>query len=88
MSEISAIYILQYLKRNVDTIISKHNELYLYFQELMIKHKITHFKLFSSFHDGIIVSSCFCILFDDYGDKIKEKLLENNIQARKYYHPL
>jgi len=88
MSEISAIYILQYLKRNVDIIISKHNELYLYFQELMIKYKITHFNLFPSFHDGIIVSSCFCILFDNYNDNIREKLLENNIQARKYYHPL
>ncbi len=88
MSEISAIYILQYLKRNVDTIINKHNNIYLYFQEQMIKHKITHFKLFSSFHDGIIVPSCFCILFDNYDDKVREKLLENNIQARKYYHPL
>jgi dTDP-4-amino-4,6-dideoxygalactose transaminase len=88
MSEISAIYILQYLKRNVDTIINKHNELYLYFQEQMIKHNITHFKLFSSFHDGIIVPSCFCILFDNYNDKVREKLVENNIQARKYYHPL
>lgn len=88
MSEISAIYILQYLKRNVDTIIKKHNELYLYFQEQIIKYKITHFKLFSSFHDGIIVPSCFCILFDNYDDKVRETLLENNIQARKYYHPL
>jgi dTDP-4-amino-4,6-dideoxygalactose transaminase len=88
MSEISAIYILQYLKRNVDTIINKHNELYLYFQEQMIKHKTTHFKLFPSFHDGIIAPSCFCILFDNYDDKVREKLVENNIQARKYYHPL
>lgn len=88
MSEISAIYILQYLKRNVDTIISKHNELYLYFQKLMIKHNITHFKLFPSFHDSVIVPSCFCILFDNYDDSIRERLLENNIQARKYYHPL
>ena len=88
MSEISAIYILQYLKRNVNTIINKHNELYLYFQELMVKYKIKQFKLFPSFHDGKIVPSCFCILFDKYDDKLREKLLENNIQARKYYHPL
>jgi len=88
MSEISAIYILQYLKRNVDTIINKHNELYLYFQEQMIKHKIRHFNLFPSFHDSVIVPSCFCILFDNYDDRIREKLLENNIQVRKYYHPL
>lgn len=88
MSEITAIYILQYLKRNLDIIINKHNELYLYFKKQIIKYKITHFKLFPSFHDGVIVPSCFCILFDKYDDKIREKLLENNIQARKYYHPL
>ena len=88
MSEISAIYILQYLKRNTDIIINKHNELYIYFQELMVKYKIKQFKLFPSFHDGKIVPSCFCILFDKYDDKLREKLLENNIQARKYYHPL
>lgn len=88
MSEISAIYILQYLKRNVNTIINKHNELYLYFQELMLKNNITHFNLFPSFHDNKIVPSCFCLLFDNYDDKVREKLLENNIQARKYYHPL
>ena len=88
MSEISAIYILQYLKRNIDKISNKHNELYLYFRQQMSNHKTTHFKLFPSFHDGKIVPSCFCILFDNYDDKVREKLLENNIQARKYYHPL
>jgi len=88
MSEISAIYILQYLKRNIDIIIRKHNELYVYFQEEMIKQKITNFKLFPSFHDGLICTSCFSILFDNYDDKIRKKLLENNIQVRKYYYPL
>ena len=87
MSEISAVYILQYLERNTDKIINTHNELYLYFKEHM-KNITTHFKLFPSFHDGIIAPSCFCILFDKYDDKIRERLLENNIQARKYYHPL
>ena len=54
----------------------------------MTKNNISHFKLFPSFHDGIIVPSCFCILFNNYDDSIRERLLENNIQARKYYHPL
>ena len=88
MSEISAIYILQYLKRNIGKIVNSHNELYLYFKEQMVERNITHFKLFPSFHDGLIVPSCFCILFDNYDDSIREKLLENNLQARKYYHPL
>jgi dTDP-4-amino-4,6-dideoxygalactose transaminase len=88
MSEISAIYILQYLERNIDKIIKIHNEFYLYFKEQMIDKNIKHFKLFPSFHDGIIVPSCFCILFNNFDDSIIEKLIENNIQARKYYHPL
>jgi len=88
MSEISAIYILQYLMTNFDNIVEKSNRLYNYFKQKMVKNNITHFKLFSSFHDGVIVPSCFCILFDKYDDKIREKLSENNIQARKYYHPL
>ena len=32
--------------------------------------------------------SCFCLLFDNYDDNIRLKLLENNIFCRKYYHPL
>ena len=88
MSEISAIYILQYLKMNLNNTIDKHYKLYLYFQKQMIKNRITHFKLFPSFHNGIIVPSCFCILFDNYNNKIREKMLENNIQVRKYYIPL
>lgn len=88
MSEISAIYILQYLMTNLNVIIEKSNILYNYFKQKIFKNNITHFKLFSSYHDRVIVPSCFCILFSKYDDKIREKLLENNIQARKYYHPL
>jgi len=32
--------------------------------------------------------SCLCLLFDNYNDNIRLKLLENNIFCRKYYHPL
>ena len=74
MSEISAIYILQYLKINLNNVINKHYKLYLYFQKQMIKYRITHFKLFPSFHNGIIVPACFCILFDNYNNKIMEKI--------------
>lgn len=88
MSEISAIYILQYLETNIDKIIKIHHELYLYFKELINKNNITNYKLFPSFHNGIIVPSCFSILFNNYDDKIREKLLENNIESRKYYFPL
>ena len=46
-------------------------------------------KLFPSFHDeDKIMPSCFCLLFDNYNDNIRLKLLKNNIFCRKYYHPL
>ena len=32
--------------------------------------------------------SCFCLLFDNYDNNIRLKLLENNVFCRKYYHPL
>ena len=88
MSEISAIYILQYLMTNLDNIITKHNILYNYFKNQIKKYNISHFKLFSSFHDNIIVPSCFCIIFDNYDESIRNKLLKNNIECRKYYNPL
>ena len=90
MSDISAVYILQFLMDNMVTIIDKHMELYSYFKHKMRENNITHFKLFSSFHteDDIIVPSCFTLLFEEYEDKVSIRLLENNIFCRKYYHPL
>lgn len=91
MSDISAVYILQFLMNNFDKIVNHHNELYRYVKEKMKKrdNTITACKLFPSFHeDNIIVPSCLCILFDNYDDNIRLKLLENNIYCRKYYYPL
>ena len=46
-------------------------------------------KLFPSFHnDDEIMPSCFCLLFDNYDDNARLKLLDNDIFCRKYYHPL
>lgn len=87
MSDISAIYIIQYLD-NFDKIIKKHKMLYNYFKEQIEKHKLP-IKLFPSFHDGEdIMPSCFCLLFDEYNDNIRLKILDNDIFCRKYYHPL
>jgi len=87
MSDISAVYIIQYLD-NFDNIVKKHKELYSYFKTQLIQHNIP-IKLFPSFHDeDKIMPSCFCLLFDNYDDNIRLKLLENNIFCRKYYHPL
>jgi dTDP-4-amino-4,6-dideoxygalactose transaminase len=89
MSDISAVYVLQYLD-NFDHIINQHKLLYKYFKEQIIKLKLP-LKLFPSFHDDDnIMPSCFCILFDqpELSTEIENQLQENDIFCRKYYHPL
>jgi len=87
MSDISAIYILQYLD-NFDYITKKHQNLYNYFKNRIINMELK-IKFFPSFHDeDKIMPSCFCLLFDNYDDNIRIKMLENNIFCRKYYFPL
>ena len=93
MSDISAVYILQFLMNNFDKIVSHHDDMYRYVKEKIKKTREEgnefKWKLFPSFHeDNIIVPSCLCILFDNYDDNIRLKLLENNIYCRKYYYPL
>ena len=87
MSDIAAVYIIQYLD-NFKTIVEKHKELYKYFKA-QILHEELPLKLFPSFHDNDnIMPSCFCLLFDNYDDNIRLKLLENDTFCRKYYQPL
>jgi dTDP-4-amino-4,6-dideoxygalactose transaminase len=96
MSDISAVYILQFLMNNFDKIVSHHNDMYKYVKEKIKKIKDEEeegsdlkWKLFPSFHyNDTIVPSCLCLLFDNYHDNIRLKLLENNIYCRKYYYPL
>jgi dTDP-4-amino-4,6-dideoxygalactose transaminase len=106
MSDVSAVYILQFLMNNFDKIVSQHNSMYSYFKDKTTKITKTtktteeeeeeeeenskiKYKLFPSFHyNEIIVPSCLCLLFDNYDDNIRLKLLENNIYCRKYYYPL
>lgn len=80
MSDINAVYILQYLDDNFDKIVKKHKQLYDYFSNQISI-------LYPSFHD-YIVPSCFCLLFDRDTEVIMNKLLDNGIYCRRYYHPL
>ncbi len=76
---------------NFDKIVNHHNDMYRYVKYKIEKcdNPITTWKLFPSFNeDSIIVPSCLCLLFDNYDDNIRLKLLENNIYCRKYYYPL
>lgn len=87
MSDIAAVYIIQYLD-NFDNIVKKHQELYKYFKNEIARNELP-IKLFPSFHDDDkIMASCFCLLFNNYNDNIRIKMLENHIFCRKYYHPL
>ena len=61
MSDISAVFILQYLQDYFDIIIQKHHDLYNYFIEQKNKNNL-NIELFPSFHDkNNICISCFCI---------------------------
>lgn len=89
MSDISAIYILQYLD-NFDNIVEKHKMLYKYLKQQIKKLNLPLY-LYPSFHDkNNIMSSCFCLLFNEPQKSIhtEKKLLDNDIFCRKYYHPL
>ena len=87
MSEIAAIYIIQYLD-NFEKIKIKHIKLYKYF----IKHisKFKNFELIKDYSDNNnSLISCFCIKYiKGNSDDIIKKFLENKINSRKYYYPL
>ena len=89
MSEISAIYIIQYLENNFDSIITTHKKLYYYLKDLLeTKYVYLKCTLFPSFHTDIITPACFPLLFENYNDNIMINLLDKGIFCKKYYHPL
>jgi dTDP-4-amino-4,6-dideoxygalactose transaminase len=89
MSDISAVYILQYWDNKFEIIVKKHRMLYQYLKDEINGRELSHFKLFPSFHDeGKNVPACFSFIFDDYKDEYKRKILDSSIFCRKYYHPL
>ena len=85
ISDISAAYILQYLD-NFDKIVKKHIKLYNYMKKKL--KNIEGIELYPNFSSETPFLSCFCLLFDNYDDKIRLRLLDNNIFCRKYYNPL
>jgi dTDP-4-amino-4,6-dideoxygalactose transaminase len=90
MSEISAVYILQYLEDNFNTICSHHTKLYHMAREYAHKHKLQLYPNFADLdnHTPIIVSSI-CFLDAKFTPEYIENMITNNqIMCRKYYHPL
>lgn len=81
MSEISAIYILQYLEDNMDNIINHHKQMYY-------KYKDTY-KMYPNFGDiDNTVLSCFCLLDDTYTQEYINMMIKGGTMCRKYYTPL
>ena len=63
--------------------------MYNYFITLInTKYSNLKWDFFPSFHDKIITPACFPLLFENYNDNIRLKLMEEGIFCRKYYHPL
>lgn len=82
MSEIAAIYILQYLEDHFDTIVSHHTAIY---QTCKMQYQ-----LYPNFADDghPIIVSCICLMSDTYTDEYVNSLIQSGIMCRKYYHPL
>ena len=86
MSEISAIFILQYLS-NFESIVKHHMMIYNY-----IENKIKNIKnvsLLKSYHDknNTFLPACICLLSEN-SNKIIEKIKSIGIFCKKYYIPL
>ena len=89
MSDIAAVYIIQHLLNNFHRIVDHHRYLYKYLRRRMNELKITHFRLFTSYHDlDDIVPACFAIILQCDSEKYIKRLLKNNIYCRRYYYPL
>jgi len=81
MSEISAVYILQYLENNFEKIVKHHIEMYQKYKD--------KFEMYPNFGDkNKTVLSCFCLLDKKYSKEYVNNLIEKGIMCRKYYRPL
>jgi dTDP-4-amino-4,6-dideoxygalactose transaminase len=81
MSEISAIYIIQYLEDNMNKIINHHKQMYYKYKDA--------YKMYPNFGDtdNTILSS-FCLLDDKYTPEYINIMINRGIICRKYYNPL
>lgn len=82
ISEIAAIYILQYLIDNFDNIVDHHINLYEW-----VKKNI-QCELYPNFSDGPPVLSCICLLNNKFTPEYVQNMINNNVWCRKYYTPL
>lgn len=94
MSEISAVFILEYLKKNFETIVKTHRQLYAYFLTKLNEYNLDsdptmRVTAFPNFSDRIPFVNCIVVIFPKKITKDHIYQVElNNITARKYYTPL
>jgi dTDP-4-amino-4,6-dideoxygalactose transaminase len=82
MSEINAIFILQYLNQNFDKIIKHHIELYK-------QAKTMNYKMYPNFSDeNKCVVACLCFIHEKFTQNYVDNLINKKIHCRKYYNPL
>jgi len=86
MSDIAAVYILQFLN-NFEVIIKDTQEAYLYYKNLL---KDTPIRLYPdhSDPDRVPLVSCMCLLHPRFTPEKVDSIIENRIFCRKYYYPL
>lgn len=90
MSEISAVYILQYIESHFNSICAHHTKLYHMAREYAHKHNMQLYPNFADLdnHAPIIVSSI-CFLDAKFTSEYIENIItQKHIMCRKYYHPL
>jgi len=82
MSEISAIYILQFLRDNFENIVTHNSNLYVKIQEIIANSNIS---MYPNHGDKTLIS-CFCFLHKKFTpDNIA---LLSSVECKKYYKPL
>lgn len=86
MSDISAIYIIQYFD-NFERLVEIHRKHYTDFAQLISEYSID-IKFFPNHSDSIPFVSCFCLLSPCFTKEKVSELLQKGIYCRKYYTPL
>lgn len=85
MSDISAVYIIQYLS-NYQSIISHHIKLYDYLKSKL--DQIADIRMFPNFSSQSPFLSCFCLLSSKFTNDYLNSFQNYGIYCRKYYAPL
>jgi dTDP-4-amino-4,6-dideoxygalactose transaminase len=90
MSEISAVYIIQYLEAHFNSICAHHTKLYHMAREYAHERGLQLYPNFADLDNNTqIIISSICFLDDKFtAEYIENMITTKQIMCRKYYHPL